>query len=152
MLARILALPAVLLMLALTGAAVLEARYPIALGMPSFAWAMASGAAVMLTAVTIAGAAMMQMKKHRTTVEPGQRPATLVTSGIFARTRNPIYLAMVLFVLAIALMADAGWFILAAIVLCIALDRIVIASEQRMIGEAFGEEYAAYRRRVRRWI
>ena len=149
---RILKLPVVHLLLALTAAAVLHARIPIALGMPSFEWGMAGGITLMLLGFTLGISAFLQMRKNGTTVEPGHRPTALVTRGIFARTRNPIYLGMLLLVLAVALMTDGAWFIAAAVVLWVALDRLVIASEERMIGETFGQEYAAYRQRVRRWI
>ena len=152
MLARILELPLVLLALALTAASVLQARVPIGLGLPSFRAGMIAGSVLLLAAFATGAAAMMAMRKHRTTVEPGQRPTSLVTSGVFARTRNPIYLAMLLLTLAIAVMTNGAWFVLAAAALCIALDRIVIRSEERMIDEAFGEPYADYKRRVRRWL
>jgi protein-S-isoprenylcysteine O-methyltransferase Ste14 len=152
MLVRILKLPLVLLLLGLTAAAVMQARIPISLGMPSFRAVMAAGRLLLVIAFVLGASAMLQMRRHRTTVEPGHLPSSLVTSGIFGRTRNPIYLAMVIFVLAVALMTNGAWFVVAAIVVCGLLDRIVIASEERMIGEAFGEEYAAYRQRVRRWI
>lgn len=142
----------VLLCLALAAAAVIQARVPISLGISSFGVAMTAGGILLLTAVAIAGAAMAEMTKHRTTIEPGHRPASLVTKGVFARTRNPIYLAMLLLVLAIALMTNVAWFVPAAVVLSVALDRIVIRSEETMIGEAFGDEYDDYKRRVRRWL
>ena len=152
MFVRILKLPAVLLVLALTAGSVAQARIPIGLGIPSFWWGLAAGIVVLVIAVAIASAAMAEMSRHRTTVEPGRRPASLVTSGVFAWTRNPIYLAMLLVVLAIAMMTNGAWFVLAAVALCIALDRVVIRSEERMIGEAFGAEYDHYKRRVRRWV
>ena len=152
MLVRILKLPVVLLVLALSAASVVQARFPISLGMPSFEWGMALGSIVLLTGLAIAAAAIAEMKKHRTTVEPGQRPTSLVTKGIFARTRNPIYLAMLLMVVAIGLMTNGAWFLVAAVGLCVALDRIVIRCEETTIGEVFAEEYADYKRRVRRWL
>ncbi len=152
MLVRILKLPVVHLLLAITIASILHARFPLSLGIPSFVWGMSGGVIALVAAVAIAGSAMATMRKHRTTVEPGQRPAHLVTGGVFALTRNPIYLSMLLIVLAIALMTDAVWFVVAAAALCVVLDRVVIRWEERTIEDAFGAEYAEYRRRVRRWI
>lgn len=149
---RMLRLPAVLLVLALTAAAVMQAQVPMSLGMPSFAIGMMAGSIVMLAAVVIAGLAMATMRRHRTTIEPGQRPTSLVTSGVFARTRNPIYLGMLLIVIAIGLMTNGLWFLAAAVVLMVVLDRLVIRWEERTIETLFGDEYLAYRRRVRRWL
>lgn len=149
---RMLKLPAVLLVLALTAAAVMQAHVPMSLGMPSFAVGMIAGSLMLLVAVAIAGSAMATMRRHRTTIEPGQRPTSLVTSGVFARTRNPIYLAMLLIVIAIGLMTNGLWFLAAAALLMVVLDRLVIRWEERTIETLFGEEYLAYRRRVRRWL
>ena len=152
MLLRILRLPAVILGIAITVAAIVQSRFPFAIGMPSFAVGMTAGAIVMVVAVAIAVAAMLEMRRHRTTVEPGQTPTALVTSGVFAVTRNPIYVAMLVLVIGLALMANALWFVVAAAILGIALDRVVIRGEERVIEQAFGEPYRAYKRRVRRWL
>ncbi|HYI11380.1 MAG TPA: methyltransferase [Thermoanaerobaculia bacterium] len=152
MIARIVRLPVVLFLLAITVASIIHARFPIPLGMPSFAVAMTAGGILLLAAVAIAGAALAAMKKHRTTVEPWQRPSSLVTGSVFAFTRNPIYLSLLLIVLGLALMADAFWFVVAAAVLWLVLDRVVIRSEERIVEEAFADQYVAYKNRVRRWL
>jgi protein-S-isoprenylcysteine O-methyltransferase Ste14 len=152
MLARILRLPVVLFLLALTGGSVIHRWFPVPLGLPSFAWMMLSGGSLMLAALLLAAAALLTMRRHRTTVEPGQRPSTLVTGGVFGLTRNPIYVALVLLMAAIALMADAVWILVAAAVLWLLLDRIVIRAEERIVEEVFGEQYVAYKGRVRRWL
>jgi protein-S-isoprenylcysteine O-methyltransferase Ste14 len=152
MFARVLRLPPVLFLLMATAAAVLQARYPLALGLPSFRWGMSAGIVVAAVAVTIAAAAFMEMRRHRTPVEPGQRPRSLVTSSVFSKTRNPLYVSLLLMMLAIALAANALWFVLAAVVLWIVLDRVVVSWEERTIGEAFPDEYREYKSRVRRWL
>ena len=152
MIARLLRLPAVLLMLAITVAGLVQTRFPLALGVPSFTAGLVAGVALLAIALAIAGSALAVMKRHRTTVEPGQRPSRLVTANVFAFTRNPIYLAMVLIVLALAILADAIWFALGAVVLFVVLDRVVIRAEERIVEDVFGEEYVAYKRRVRRWL
>ncbi len=141
-----------LFLLAATAAAVLQARFPLALGMPSFWWGMGAGIVVAAVAVTIAAAALIEMRRHRTPVEPGQRPRSLVTGSVFSRTRNPLYLSLLLMMLAIALAANALWFVLAAVGLWIVLDRVVVSWEERTIAEIFPDEYLEYKRRVRRWL
>ena len=103
-------------------------------------------------AVNIAG--LWSFRRHRTTVNP-LRPANasaLVTDGIFAWTRNPMYLGMVLMM--------SGWTIwLANIVaflgpplLAIYLTRFQILPEERILKENFGDALTEYEGRVRRWI
>lgn len=148
MLGRILRLPPFLCAASFAAATVAQAVVPVRLGVRSAV----AGGAIGLAGVLIAAAALIEMTRHGTPVEPGQQPTALVTTGVFRLTRNPIYLSMVMTVAAVGLMIDSLWFPLAAAVLCIALDRLVIAGEERILDRAFTAEYAAYRRRVRRWL
>ena len=152
MIGRVLRLPPVLFLLTVTAAGVLHVRFPLTLGMPSFALGMTAGAIVMIVAVTIASLAFVEMRRHRTTIEPGQRPTSLVVGSVFAYTRNPLYVSLVLVVAALALMIDSWWFVAGAAVLGLVLDRVVVRSEERVLEEVFAGEYLAYKRRVRRWV
>jgi protein-S-isoprenylcysteine O-methyltransferase Ste14 len=95
-----------------------------------------------------------RFRRHDTTVLP-HRPdaaARLVTDGIYRHTRNPMYVGM--------LMVLAGWGLwlnhLGAallIPLCgVWLQRFQILPEERAMEARFGDEFRAYRRRVRRWL
>ena len=103
-------------------------------------------------AIDIAG--IVHFWRARTTVNPltPQRASALVTGGIYRWTRNPMYLGMAALLLAWGLwLANAG--ALAVISLFIAyLNRFQIAPEERALRARFGDEYTAYRARVRRWI
>jgi protein-S-isoprenylcysteine O-methyltransferase Ste14 len=119
-------------------------------------------AALRLTAVTacvaaaaVAGlAAVWSFRRARTTVNPlsPHAAAVLVTSGVFRFSRNPMYLAL--------LLALAGWglFLANAFALLLALafvpymNRFQIGPEERALQQLFGQAFADYRQRVRRWI
>ncbi len=78
-------------------------------------------------------------------------PARLVTSGVFAYSRNPIYVAFLLPLMAL------GYFSLAAAAGAIALylvsmTYLVIKAEERCLSRSFGDDYTAYRARVPRWL
>lgn len=118
----------------------------------SFRQGLVFSAVAGLPALIIAGWAMMELRRHHTTIEPGLTPTHLVTSGSFRFTRNPLYLALLLLSLAIALAVNSIWLLLTTVLLFVLLDRLVVIQEERTIAEAFGEEYASYRKRVRRWI
>lgn len=78
-------------------------------------------------------------------------PAGLVTSGPFAVTRNPIYLAFVLPLASLALYAPAA--ALLGIVLYVAvMNRFVIAPEERALAAAFGPRYHEWAQHTPRWI
>ena len=76
----------------------------------------------------------------------------MVESGPYAYTRNPMYTGMTLVYISAALLLDWLWPILLLPIVLLVLFRLVISREERYLAAEFGEEYEAYRRRVRRWI
>lgn len=81
------------------------------------------------------------------------KPAhSLQTSGIYAVTRNPMYLALLCLYGGIAIFKGNVWtFILAPIVVII-VQAYVIRREERYLTRAFGDGYTEYMKKVRRWI
>jgi len=80
------------------------------------------------------------------------KPDKLVTSGLFAWSRNPMYLGFALCALGGAVALGAMSAVGIAILFCITLDRWYVGFEERMMRETFGAEYDAYCRKVRRWL
>ena len=104
------------------------------------------------TALALAAAAAYEMKRARTHVD-ARKPATrLVTSGPFAYSRNPIYLAMALAVVAVACIFDSLWVLLLAAPTALALQKLAIEPEERYLERKFGNDYLDYKARVGRWI
>lgn len=102
--------------------------------------------------VCLIGAAR-QFRRAETTLNPfaPEHTATLVITGLYRYTRNPMYLGM-----ALLLAAAAAWFasvpgLLLVAVFCAYLTRFQIEPEERAMAARFGAQYAAYRARVRRW-
>ena len=91
-------------------------------------------------------------KKAHTTIKPFEVSSVLVKNGVFGRTRNPMYLGMAMIVFGIALAMGSLTPMFVAVALPIVLDRVFIVHEERMLEKTFGEEFRAYRRRVRRWM
>jgi protein-S-isoprenylcysteine O-methyltransferase Ste14 len=75
----------------------------------------------------------------------------LVTTGIYARTRNPIYLAFALITLGVAL-ASRTWPALPWAALCLAVFWLIAVREEADLHRAFGEAYERYRRSVPRFL
>lgn len=75
-----------------------------------------------------------------------------VEVGPFRWSRHPMYLGMLGIVAAAAVLTFEPAVALAVPLLAVALDRLVIAPEERTLEEAFGDAYRAYRERVRRWL
>jgi len=91
-------------------------------------------------------------RRADTPVRPTDRAARLVTKGPFRYTRNPMYVGIVLMLLGLAL-AVGSWPMLVAPAAFLALISLVfIPHEEQALREIFGDEYAAYTARVRRWL
>lgn len=146
--------PPLYLVVFLVAAALMERFKPLPIPWISYEFRTGLWIAAVLVALTFAFAlwAIAVMTKHKTTVEPGHTPSALVTSGPFRFTRNPLYLSLVVFATSAAIAMASSWFLLAALLLFLALDLIVIRREERMIGLAFGDAYGQYCASVRRWI
>ena len=91
-------------------------------------------------------------KQVGTTVKPYQESSSLVTSGVFQISRNPMYLGMVLILLGIAVLLRSLSPFLVIILFAILIDRIHIRVEEQMLEEKFGSNWEAYKTKTRRWL
>ena len=81
------------------------------------------------------------------------RPTTaLVLRGPYRYTRNPMYLGMAFVYAGTALLFDLRWALIVLPLVLFVVQTQVIAREERYLEARFGEEYRAYRARVRRWL
>ena len=110
------------------------------------------GAVLFALGAVIAGWGLMLFHRASTTTVPGQTSRLLVTRGPYRLTRNPMYVGLTLAYLGEAGLLRQMW-PLAVLPLVLAyLQWMVIPLEEAKLRETFGEEYEAYRGRVRRWI
>jgi protein-S-isoprenylcysteine O-methyltransferase Ste14 len=98
----------------------------------------------------VAGAGLFY--RLRTAIIPVKPASRLVTSGIYRWTRNPMYLGLALIYAGIAILFDSLLALLLLIAVVAIIQVYVIAREEAYLERAFGDEYRAYRTRVRRWI
>lgn len=119
----------------------------------------ASGAAVVLLGLSFISGSMGLMvwadgtfKRWDTAVNPDNPATTLVTSGPYRFSRNPMYLAFVLIQLGIGLAISSWWLLLALLPAWIVLRWGIIAREEQYLAERFGAKYLAYKAAVRRWL
>ena len=140
------------------GALVAAAMWSVSAVGPQFP--IASGpkyAAVAILAV--AGVAfdllgLLAFRAFRTTVNPLklERASAMVTSGVYRVSRNPMYVGMVLLLLAWAVNLSALLPFAGPPIFVLYITRFQIQSEERVLKGIFGEEYSAYAARVRRWL
>ncbi len=144
-------LPAVLFFICLLGGWAIGVAVPGSLPL-SFHWQIAAGSTVLLGAFVLALLTLREMARWKTPIDPNSMPMSLVTSGPFRISRNPLYLALAGTLAGIALLLASSWLLLAAAVLVALLDALVIPAEERMLAAKFSEQFQNYRMRVRRWI
>jgi protein-S-isoprenylcysteine O-methyltransferase Ste14 len=111
-----------------------------------------AGAVLAFAALAIAAAAIREMRRVRTAVDPYTPSASLVRTGPFARSRNPIYVALFLLSLGLALLANALWCVLLLLPAVLVLRRFVVAREEAYLERRFGDEYRRYFAITRRWL
>ncbi len=141
--------PLVYLVFLVTGG-VAEWRLPVVFFplLPRFV----AGIALAIAALLIVFSAMRTFRKAKTPFDVRKAASSLVTEGLFRFSRNPGYLALTLFYIAIGVMAGSVW-ILALLVPPLAIMHFaVIFREEKNLEEIFGEEYMRYKASVRRWL
>jgi len=103
-------------------------------------------------AALTAGLAFYYMKKAGTNIKTRLPTEAIVTTSVFSYTRNPIYLSMVILLLAFALLFNALWIAIMIPAFMFVMQKGVIEREEAYLERKFGDEYLRYKKRVRRWI
>jgi len=142
--------PLVLLLLALAASYVLNRYVPVQTVVPEMIRYL--GAVPVLAAIWIVGKSALRFRDRDTTVMPYERSTALVTDGFYENSRNPMYLAMLLLLVGVAWLFGSISSFLPVPLMYVVLRFRVIAMEEEMLEEAFGEEYLEYKRKVRRWL
>jgi protein-S-isoprenylcysteine O-methyltransferase Ste14 len=115
---------------------------------------LAWGAAVAVTGALIAIAGVVAFRRARTTVNPLTPGAasSLVTDGIYRRTRNPMYLGFAIALAGWAIGLAAPIALLGVVAFIVYMNRFQIAPEERALRARFGAAFDAYAATVRRWL
>ena len=106
--------------------------------------------AVIGTALVLA--AVLQLRLARTTLVPHRPASQLLTGGVFRLSRNPIYLGFTALYLAMALSQHSAGMLIMLVPIVWVIQQHVIAAEEAFHAQQFGEQWQAYRQRVRRWL
>lgn len=87
-----------------------------------------------------------------TNVNPSLPSTTLVVTGPFGFSRNPMYVARTFLYVGLGLMVNALWVVAVLVPLLLVMHYGVVKPEERYLEAKFGEAYRQYRSRVRRWL
>ena len=107
-----------------------------------------------LPSLLILSAGFLTFRRAKTTIDPVRidRASTVVTTGIFRYTRNPMYVAFTGFLLAWAVYLAVPWALFGPAFYVLFLTRFQIIPEERAMSTKFGGQYEQYRNQVRRWL
>ena len=97
-------------------------------------------------------AAMIRMRLGKANILPHRAATALVTTSVFAMSRNPIYLGNTIAVAGAALAFDNEWFLAVAPLAAAAVERLAIRREEAHLAARFGEAWFAYAARTNRWF
>ena len=122
---------------------------PAWIAMASAHWA---GFALAVAGCALAAAAAGRFVLRGTTLHPTGEPSRLVVNGAHAWSRNPMYLSLTVVTVGLALALGRAWPLALVVLPWASMNWVTIPFEERRLGEIFGEHYANYCRRVRRWI
>jgi len=109
---------------------------------------------LLFLAVLVSSISLGQFFKSKTTADPTKpkKASKLVTKGIYAYTRNPMYLGMLLLLLGLGLHLGNAFNILLAAGFVAYMNRFQIIPEEHALLSIFGKEYQQYCTMVRRWF
>jgi len=96
--------------------------------------------------------ARREFARFRQPTDPGQPTSKVVKTGVFAISRNPLYLGAALLFCGVALMMNILWTLATLLVSMIVCHYVLIVPEETYLAAKFGEAYKAYTATVRRWL
>ena len=98
--------------------------------------------------------AVKSFRRHKTTVNPlePRQASSLVTSGIFKFSRNPMYLGMLIILLSISFKFNLIGGIVTSLFFYIFITKFQILPEEAAMNDLFGDEFINYSKKTRRWI
>jgi len=111
-----------------------------------------AGGALAGVGVLIAAWARSLMERAGTNVNPMLPTTALVTTGPFKRSRNPLYVALTLLYIGLALLTNSLWVLLLIVPVALVMHYGVVRREERYLETKFGDAYRAYHGRVRRYL
>lgn len=110
------------------------------------------GGLVVTCALALVNWAIAHFRRSGQSEKPWTPTTAIVAAGPYRFTRNPMYLAMVVLCIGVAILLASEWILALTPICALALWWFAIRPEEAYLESTFGEAYRAYRRRVRRWL
>lgn len=129
-------------------------KYLVPLGgmLPASSAVRLTGAAAMLAGIALDVAAMLEMHRAKANIQPHRAATSLVTTGPFALSRNPIYLGNTVLIAGAGVAFGNPWLVLMAVVIVRLVSLLAVRREEAHLAARFGEAWVAYAKRTPRWL
>ena len=110
------------------------------------------GGTLSAASLLLAAWVLRALLKAKTSIDPYKPTTAIITTGPFARSRNPAYVALAVLCLGIGLAIDSLWALVTVVPAVATIQRFVILREEAYLERKFGEDYRNYKDTVRRWL
>jgi protein-S-isoprenylcysteine O-methyltransferase Ste14 len=109
------------------------------------------GVALVACGVALALAAVRKFKQVGTNVKPWKPSLALATAGVYAKLRNPMYVALTMLVGGVAVALASDWMLVLVLPMFAVLHYGVVKREERYLEKRFGDDYRRYKDSVPRY-
>jgi protein-S-isoprenylcysteine O-methyltransferase Ste14 len=123
---------------------------PISLGMPL--WGKILGSALIIAGMCSLFVLLMTYLRNKTSIEPWKPTTHIITSGLYAWSRNPIYASFCLLTIGVGLFLNSLWIVLSFLPASVLVYYLAIKKEEAYLEAKFGAQYLRYKDKVRRWL
>ena len=111
-------------------------------------------ALLLICGIIIIRSAFLLFKNHQTTINPLNltKTSSIVNTGVFKYTRNPMYLGMVFILLSVALKFNIYGGLIVILIFFSFITKFQIIPEEKAMEKLFGQEFKNYKKTTRRWL
>ncbi len=124
--------------------------YPLTLGLSLVGKYL--GTLIILSAIGMVVYISRIFSRAKTSIEPWKPTTALISTGVYAYSRNPIYTLFCFITIGIGVFLNSLWVFVSFIPAAMLVYLIAIKKEEIYLEKKFGEEYLLYKRKVRRWL
>ncbi len=110
------------------------------------------GALIGIAGLALVATGRWAMIKHGTNVNPTRPTTTIVESGPFRFSRNPLYVGLTLIYVGVSLLLNIWWSLFLLVPVWLVMHIFVVRREETYLESKFGSTYLTYRDRVRRYL